>query len=203
MNTSHPQSVPGHKGDLPSSGDAAFDAAIRFTLRNEGIWSDDPDDPGGATMYGISLRFAKGLGDLDGDGKLDLDLDRDGDVDEADMRLVTLNIAVQKYKQVFWDPYPYDRLPLAVAIKVFDFGVNMGSKQSHKILQQAVRAASSHRLVEDGILGKKSLEAIRACDEKALLASYRAHAAGFYRTLASKRPRSRKYLNGWLNRAYS
>ena len=203
MNTSHPQSVPRQKGDLPRSGDASFDAAVRYTFRNEGIWSDDPDDPGGATMYGISLRLARSLGDLDGDGKLDLDLDHDGDVDEADMRLLTPQIAVETYKKIFWDPYNYNRLPLAVAIKAFDFGVNMGSKQSHKILQQSVRAASSLRLIEDGILGKRSLEAIRACDDKALLASYRAHAAGFYQMLAFKRPRSRKYLNGWLNRAYS
>ena len=33
-----------------------FDAALAFTLQQEGGWSDDPADPGGATMKGITQR---------------------------------------------------------------------------------------------------------------------------------------------------
>jgi hypothetical protein len=49
------------------------------------------DRSGGATKYGISLRFlaAAGAFDSDGDGIADFDLDMDGDIDGADVCKLT------------------------------------------------------------------------------------------------------------------
>ena len=48
-----------------------FDKCLKIVLIHEGGYSDDPDDPGGTTNYGISLRFLKSvgleLGDVDDD----------------------------------------------------------------------------------------------------------------------------------------
>lgn len=181
-----------------------FEQAIAVVLRHEGHIANDPDDPGGYTVYGISLRAAKQLGDLDGDGWAELDLDHDGDVDIDDMQSVTLSEAKAFYKKAYWRPV-YETLPPVIAVKLFDFAVNMGHSQAHKLIQRAVRAAnpSGERLIDDGIIGRRSLKGIKSCDPDVLLAALRSEAAGFYRSLAAANHRMNKFLNGWLNRAYS
>ncbi len=189
---------------LPETGDAAFDRAIRVVFHHEGFYSDDPDDPGGATAYGVSLRYAQAAGDLDGDGQLDFDINGDGHVDVND--IIALKdapmTAINLYRLHWWDRYGYQRLPALIALKTFDLAVVMGAPQSHKLLQRAVRAASDLRPVDDGIVGPRTLAAIKSCKEFPLIAAYRSEAAGFFRLLAAQRPQSRKYLGGWLNRAY-
>lgn len=187
---------------LPSVGDAKFDAAIRIVFHHEGFWSDDPNDPGGPTIWGVSLRFARSIGDRDGDGFADLDLDRDGDVDADDLRLLTAEQALGLYRSEWWDRYAYGRLNTAIAFKVFDFAVNMGAPQAHRILQRAARAVARDRLVEDGILGKATLAVVNGASEAALIAALRSEAAGFYRTLIARNASLAKFEGGWLNRAY-
>lgn len=179
-------------------GDEAFDYAAQVVFHHEGFYSNDPDDPGGPTTWGWSLRTAKALGDLE------FDFDGDGDVDIRDM--IALKDHPEKalalYKSAKWDPYHYDKLPLPLSIKTFDLAINMGAQQAHKLLQRSVRATGPDRLVDDGIIGKDTIRIIKEQDTLQLVAALRSHAAGFYTLLAHQRPRSRKYLNGWLNRAY-
>lgn len=44
-----------------------FEVCVARTLRHEGLYVDHPSDAGGATNYGISLRFLKRLQDVDRD----------------------------------------------------------------------------------------------------------------------------------------
>lgn len=187
--------------DLPKTGDSTFDHAIRVALHHEGYYSNDPDDPGGPTQFGMSLRTAQKIGDLDGDGRLDMDLDGDGDVDADDIRLLTAQKAVELFRTLYWLAV-YNKIPSLVAVKVFDLALNMGAKQAHILLQRAVKANTGRALKEDGILGPQTISDANQCYTPALLAALRSEAAGFYRQLAAQRPASRKYLNGWLNRAY-
>lgn len=187
--------------ELPKTGDASFDHAIRVAFLHEGYYSDDPSDPGGPTKYGISLRAAQKMGDLDGDGFLDMDLDGDGDVDADDIRLLTPQQAVDIYRRAYWKEV-YNQMPLLCAVKVFDLAINMGPKQAHILLQRSLRANTGRLLTEDGIIGQLTLRATKEAYTPVLLAAIRSEAAGFYRQLAAQRPASRKYLNGWLNRAY-
>ena len=192
-------------GSSPAPGhleDGRFAAAVAFLLRHEGGLVDDPDDPGGITNFGVSLRFARTAGDLDGDGLLDLDIDGDGDVDAEDIRHLTRADAARVYWTHWWYPLGYDRLPLRVGVKTLDLAVNMGSKQAHKVIQRAARA-HGHALLDDGVLGPKSRAAIDAAGNTDFLPAIRSEAAGFYRSLAIQRPASAKYLSGWLNRAYA
>lgn len=182
--------------------DAIFDAALRFVLRHEGVLSEDPDDPGGTTKYGISLRFARAAGDLDGDGHPDLDLDGDGDVDEHDIRALTPELAAKVYRLAFWDRYGYGRFPLPLAQRLFALAVNAGPIVAGKTLQRALRAAGKP-VAEDGIIGPVTAAAALEVGAADLVPPFRAEAAGFYRELAARNPAARKWLNGWLNRAYA
>lgn len=187
---------------LPTTNDPHFDRAVRAVFGHEGFWSDDPNDPGGPTIWGVSLRYARTVGDLDGDGLLDIDLDGDGAVTAADLRLLRPEQALSLYRRAWWDRYGFGRLPAPFSVKAMDLAVNMGAAQAITLLQRAVRAATSTRLVEDGRLGPMTLAAVQNADAGALLAGFRSEAAGFYRGLIVKNPKAEKYRNGWLSRAY-
>jgi|GEM_PF-461094 len=184
---------------LPKKGMGEFDAALAFVFFHEGVFSDDKDDAGGATAWGWSLRTVRNMDDISG-----FDLDFDGDIDIADIKLLKDNpeIAIELYLIHYWLKYYYDRLPSDIAIKTMDMAVNMGAVQAHKLLQRSVWAAGGEHIVDDGIIGKKTLSAIMKCDSASILSAQRAHARGFYDLLMLKDPALLKYRSGWHNRAY-
>lgn len=181
--------------------DYAFDAALTVVLEHEGGYVDDPDDPGGATNWGVSLRTLRALGDLE------FDVDGDGDIDADDIKALSRDDAGAFYRKVFWDRHGYGRFgDLMVATKVFDLAVNMGPGGGHKVLQRALRACGQD-MADDGVLGPQTLAAviavIRSFGAEALLAALRSEAAGYYRSLIAAKPVRAKYERGWLRRAYS
>jgi len=186
------------------SDDPLFDKALDFLFPHEGGLVDDPDDPGGTTKFGVSLRWLAraGLLDLNGDGHPDGDIDLDGDIDADDIRGLTRATAGWLYRRHWWDRYDYDDLPPAIAVKTFDLSVNMGARQAHRCLQRAVRACW-WPLADDGLIGPKTRSAIAAAPPEPLLSAFCSEAAGFYRQLAATDSRRTKYLDGWLNRAYA
>lgn len=181
--------------------DRRFAAAARFSMPHEGGFVDDPDDPGGATNWGVSLAY---LQRLDPDLRLELgDIDADGDVDVEDIRAMPADRALEIYHRQWWRRFSYGQLATPVGVKVFDLSINMGPLQAHKLLQRAVRGAGGRTLADDGVIGPKTLAAIDAVRTELLLAALRSEAAGFYRALVAARQWREKYLGGWLNRAYA
>lgn len=192
--------------------DPVFERAIEITLEHEGGFVNHPEDPGGATNWGVSLRYLRKRGDLDGDGLPDGDLDGDGDVDVDDIRNMSREQAIEIYRTGWWERYRYGELAAPVAVKAFDLSVNMGSRQAHKLLQRGCHAAENPT-PDDGKIGPNTIAAARACDDEMLLAALRSEAAGFYRMLTERNRALRKrghdvpnfavFLRGWLNRAYT
>lgn len=179
-----------------------FERAVEVVLEHEGGFVDDPKDAGGATNWGISLRFLRELEDADGDGFRDGDLDRDGDVDAEDVRRLTRAQAAGLYRRHFWEPGGYARLGSGlIATKVFDLSVNMGPRPAHRLAQRALRSVGLG-VEEDGFIGLRTLSRILEASPPELAAALRSEAAGFYRTLVAKKATRAKYLAGWLNRAY-
>lgn len=164
---------------------ADFSEAIETVLHNEGGFVDDPDDDGGATNWGISLRFYKKI---------------NPSATVEDIKNLTPQRAMEIYKQYFWDPNHYgDIKDIDIATKVFDAAVNSGPVPANICLQRAIKAQSPAQiLLEDGVLGPKSIAAINSYDKSTLLPALKSELAGHYRQIADK-----KYLNGWLHRAYS
>jgi lysozyme family protein len=165
---------------------ASFDLAIPTVLEHEGGLSENPSDPGGATKYGISLRYLQSE---------NLDIDRDGDVDADDIRALTREQAVQLYRSKFW-MYEWVK-DQSVATKLLDMAVNMGPKQAHKLLQAALG------LQEDGVIGPETQHATNGAKPENLLRELRARVAAFYCKLVLHRPRLTVFLLGWMRRAVS
>lgn len=201
---------PGRLGSVMPSN---FDLALPIILEHEGGYVNNVHDPGGATNFGISLRYLQARGDLDGDGFADGDIDRDGDIDADDIKAMMPTDAAQFYRTGFWYPGKYGLInDQELATKAFDLGVNMGIKQGAKCVQRALMAAGVGPIADDGAIGPITIAAINASDALVLLAATRSEAAGFYRALVLRNSALRKrmidvpdfsvFKKGWLRRAY-
>jgi lysozyme family protein len=161
--------------------DIRFLAAFETLLADEGGLVNDPADPGGLTKFGISQRRYP----------------------HENIAALTKARARHLYYEDYWRPNGYARIRNGgLAKKLFNLAVNMGATQAHVLVQRALRACGMV-LVEDGILGARTLRAIDAVHPDMLLAALRSEAAGFYRTLVALRPKQQRFLKGWLRRAYS
>jgi lysozyme family protein len=162
----------------------AFERAVAKLLGDEGGYVNNPEDPGGATKFGISRR----------------------DYPNLDIPALTRSEAVAIYYRDWWRHYRYSELPGLIGAKLFDLAVNIGPEHAMKCLQRALRACG-RRVEEDGVLGRATITAASAANRLALVAALRSEAAGYYRVLAAtsrgrREDGDRDFLCGWLNRAY-
>ena len=165
-----------------------FNVAVRRTLAHEGGWVNDPADPGGATNWGISLRWYKKA--------------VDSSATPDDIKNMPKERAHRLYQEHFWRK-DYDIIhDEDVAAYVFDMAVNQGHDAAHKILQKAL-ASVGPAVAEDGAIGPVTLGATNKANPEALLASLKATRRGWYENLAQRRPTMKKFLNGWIRRALS
>jgi len=187
---------------------AAVQNMLKHEVRPDGTgFVDHPNDPGGATNYGISLRFLSkdGAIDSDGDGFMDGDFDRDGDIDADDIRGLTINQVADLYIKHFWNPHGISQLPPRMAIKVFDMAVNMGPVQAIKLLQRSLNFLNDAGLVEDGKIGPMTIRESKFFTSnwhmEKFMDQIRSQLTEFYVGLAIQRPKLKVFLNGWKKRA--
>lgn len=178
-------------GDSILTSQSRFDYAVNIVLNNEGGYSNDPDDPGGATNFGITKS------DLNEHGK-SLNL-------PTSVQELTIDDAKTFYKTIYWDRYHYEAInSLTIATKVFDLAVNMGPQEAHKLIQRALKW-SGYGVEEDGVLGPKTLAAInQMClynREQDLDDEIKAEASHYYEHITEENPKLYKFLKGWLKRA--
>lgn len=175
------------------SPEARFQLAANFVLKLEGKLSDNPNDPGGITNYGISLRFLKAAG---------VDIDCDGDIDADDIRKVTPDKAKEIYREKWWNPYGYERIhSIEIAKRLFAAAIHMGQKAATKRLQNAINTLKYTHLEVDGILGIKTIAATNMADENKLLHALQAESEQYYRRIVQLHPGLSSFLEGWINRS--
>lgn len=180
----------------------AFERAHRFVAEWEGGYINHPNDPGGATNYGVSLRWLRDTGtDVNGDGGIDIN----------DIRGVTPELAANIFRYYFWDYLQLDDLPPYVAAVVYDSAVNTGCVQAVRFLQRSCNRFEGQWLSPDGRLGPVTRARLRnLCPDKpgqlVLCRALIDTRTEFYRQLAANPPSGKNYqpfLRGWLNRAES
>lgn len=158
-----------------------FERIFDYLLRVEGGYTDDKNDKGGKTKYGIIEEEAR----------------RDGY--KGHMRDMTLSIARDIYNKKYYHKNGLDTLKSdKIALSVCDFIVNSGNWGAKKA--QAALNELGFDLRVDGILGEKSLEALNKVDENKFLEKYHDLQRRYYRVLAANKPSQKKFLTGWLNR---
>lgn len=179
------------------SPDGMFDYAIAFVLKHEGGFANHKNDPGGATNYGVSLRFLKAAG---------IDIDLDGDVDVNDILALDKDKAREIYRRFWWNAYHYWGInDPDIAKKILDMSVHMGAPQAHKLAQIAINRLREKPIQVDGILGPKTFAALNGLIGEgrtdALYDELKDNAAHYYINLAANKSQLRPFLAGWLRRA--
>jgi lysozyme family protein len=158
-----------------------FLKAFDYVMCHEGGYVNDPQDAGGETKYGISKRSYPDL----------------------DIKKLTRDQAKKIYFCDFWMKAKCEQIDDEnLAMKFFDLCVNMGIPQAVKLIQRALRATGK-QVTEDGIIGSLTLAAINKADSTDLLAALKSESAGYYRLIANANPSQKRFIEGWLSRAYS
>lgn len=115
---------------------ADFNAFFEFLKEWEGTtYEDDPDDPGGATKYGIDQRS------------------------HPDVKIRELTEA--KAKAIYWTEWNSEgaaNFPEPLRQVYFNYCVNCGKSRAAKLIQQALGVTA------DGIIGPKTMAAVQKAD---------------------------------------
>lgn len=136
-----------------------FDTAFDRLMGHEGGYSNHPEDPGGETMWGVTIAVAHASGYT------------------GPMRDLPRDTAKAIYRAQYWDKVQADRMPFAVAFQVFDAAVNHGADRAAKLLQRAAG------VTDDGVIGPKTLAAVASMPAPALLMLFNAEREQFYTDL--------------------
>ncbi|MEM7471120.1 MAG: holin-associated N-acetylmuramidase [Pseudomonadota bacterium] len=169
-------------------------------LRAEGGYVNDPDDPGGATNFGVTIHTMRRLG---------LDLTGDGRVTVADVKALTREQAAEIFEDHYYRRPRIDALPGPIQASVYDMYVNAGSN-AVKILQRLLREMG-YDIAKDGAIGPQTIRTCFAAHGEAkdfLVDAYGIARRNYYYAIGDRRPASRKYARrrnggkgGWITRA--
>jgi len=155
--------------------DERFEIFFTRLMKYEGGLSDDNDDSGGLTKYGISQKAYP----------------------DINIKLLT----IERAKAIYWIDY-YQPLSIPsivddrIAWQIFDFGVNAGVRTSAKMIQRIVGANT------DGEIGNKTITAINLYEDVfPLYIHFISERIKFYLDITDRKPKQIKFLKGWVLRA--
>jgi lysozyme family protein len=156
-----------------------FAICLPRVLASEGGWSDNPADPGGATMKGVTLAvFSRFKG-------RSCTKDELRHISDADLAAI--------YRQGYWTAAHCDELQPGIDYVVFDCAVNSGPGRAIKTLQAAVN------VTPDGAFGPRTKAAIMATGQANTIREFSAQREAFYRSLGT----FPTFGRGWLSRLHS
>lgn len=179
--------------------------ALAYTLQREGLFSNDPEDPGGMTFRGISR---KKWPRWEGWPLIDVGLAK-GPISIL-AKDPGLDLLVQQFYRVnFWDPAKCDlMLGQKLAGHVFDAAVNCGVTRSVQFLQKALNKGNRNGklwpdIPEDGVPGAPTLSAlwsaVNAGQGRVVNNLFNVARARYYWDLMDKNPQFERFI-GWFDR---
>jgi lysozyme family protein len=163
-----------------------FDEAIEHLMSQEGSFSNDPSDRGGATNFGITIDVLRSYR-----GNYQLTL--------QDVKNLSLNEAKQIYRALYWNPLKLDQCKHRFAsIAIFDQCVNRGLHGAVKDVQTACEKG----LLLDGVMGEKTMDAVNTTDESSFLINFACASQISYARIVTSSPDQLRFLRGWLKRTH-
>ena len=159
-----------------------FEIIFDYLLMVEGGYSNDKNDKGGKTKYGIIEEEAREFGY------------------KGDMQDLTMDFAKNIYLKKYYLGNKLDKVANdKVALSICDWAVNSG-KNGIKNAQVAINQLTNANLDVDGIIGSKTLEALNAADPDKFLEVYHNLQRIYYRSKVADDKTQERFLAGWLNR---
>lgn len=166
---------------------ATFENAMQLIRKYEGdAYVNDPLDYGGETKCGIAKRFHP----------------------EIDIKNLTWEKAYPIYRAEYWDKISGDEIAdQALAQEMLDIAVNIGWKPSAQWTQHALNQLlvsiddAADTLVEDGLIGPKSIMAINAYKRPwEIVRMLNGFQFSHYMKRIDDDPSQAKFLRSWLAR---
>lgn len=148
----------------------SYDDAFTALMGNEGGYSNNPADPGGETMWGITLRVARANGYT------------------GPMRNLPQSTAKSIAKSEYWDKVKGDAFPPQIAFQMFDAIYNGG--RPAQWIQQAAG------VTVDGAIGPATIAAVKAADPDKIIMRFDAYRLQYLAAL----PARTTFAGGWMNR---
>lgn len=141
-------------------------------MGHEGGYSNNPSDPGGETMWGVTKAVARKYGY------------------NGPMKQLPKATAEKIVDAMYWQAIDGEHLPPAIAWHVLDAAYNHGTGTSVKLLQRAVGTK------DDGILGPKTIAAANQGDINDIIFLFCAERIEFYCNLNT----FSVFGKGWMRR---
>jgi lysozyme family protein len=113
----------------------SFEEQVEQVIGLEGRYSNDPNDPGGETIWGITISVARSNGYT------------------GSMRDMPRDVAIAIYRSEYWNACSCDQMPAKLADMVFKQSVNEGVPKVKRMLQQALG------VTVDGNIGPQTIHA--------------------------------------------
>ena len=155
-----------------------------WVLAYEGGWVNDPRDPGGATMEGVTQRT------------YDADRRRRG-LGVRSVRQMEPWERDDIYKVQYWDAVRGDDLPSGIDAAVYDYAVNSGPGRAARELQAVLG------VTQDGVIGVMTIDAALAANPFAVIKGLCERRIAFMRRI--RHPKTNAMLwdtfgKGWTRR---
>jgi lysozyme family protein len=154
-----------------------FPQILPWVLAHEGGFVDHPDDPGGATMKGVTQAVYSAFRQRHG-------------LPVQSVRNITDDELEAIYRRQYWDVVRGDDLPPGLDYAVFDFAVNSGPRRAAQFLQRVLGVA------DDGIIGERTLDAAKAASQAQAIMMLCGHRLQWLQTLRH----FKTFGRGWTRR---
>ncbi len=175
-----------------------FDECFKLVLDSEGGYSDNTDDKGGKTNWGITEATLNSAY-------------RAGLVSHNDIKKLTADEAKAIYKTNYWDKCKCDALPAPLDYLVFDAAVNHGTGGAGELLQKSINTVmKTDALKVDGAIGPLTLDAVNrylgqfkstcTLPVEDLCFAFLLERVQKYNLIIAKDPSQKTFIHGWLNR---
>lgn len=174
---------------------SGFEVAFAAVLGVEGDYSNDTQDSGGATRYGITEAVARANGYT------------------GPMSALPLEEAKRIARAQYWDVLrldAVDALSASIAHELFDTGYNMGVSVAGQFLQRALNALNRNGadypdVAVDGVIGPMTVAALRSfhvkrggLGELVMMRALNVLQGARYIEIAERRVKDEAFVFGWL-----
>jgi lysozyme family protein len=168
---------------------SVYDSAFDYLIGNEGsTFSNDPNDSGGPTKFGVTLREYAHF--------------TQKSITVSDMENLTREEAKEFFLWAFWKPISGDEIKSPViATCLFDSAVLYGQSTAVIMAQKVIKDLCQVPLKLDGIVGDMTLGLLNSLKPASFISQYHGYISQRIDSVIANFPNDQVFKKGWMNRA--